>query len=161
MFNFGHPYGDDEDSGRDKNRSFKQSQKNEILYQQGGKCAKCHKQLDPRDIEFDHKKAWADKGRTVTENGRALCGSCHNIVTHGQRLGKAEGKSEKKKPQRDPVDELLGIDISKRGRPSNPADYILGNGPKRKPSKPYNPMDDILGTGRSKKKKGQGGFGPF
>ncbi|MFH1473339.1 MAG: HNH endonuclease signature motif containing protein [Candidatus Aenigmatarchaeota archaeon] len=76
-------------SGRDKRRSFTRSQKNEILYQQGNKCAICHKPLDPRDIEYDHKKPWASGGRTITINGRALCGSCHNKVSHKTRLKKS------------------------------------------------------------------------
>ncbi len=135
MFNFNNPFADKNDTGRDKRRSFTQSQKNEILYQQNGKCAKCHKRLDPRDIEFDHKKPWADKGRTITQNGRALCGSCHNIVNHGQRLKKVDKKLAKK--TRSPVDDII-------------------KGPKLDAP---NPMYDILGTGSLKKKKGKGGFG--
>ena len=83
-----------EQSKRDTKRSFTRTQKNEILYQQNGKCAQCHERLDPRDIEFDHKKAWASEGRTKTQNGRAVCGSCHNKISHGQRLNK-----DKKKPK--------------------------------------------------------------
>ena len=69
-------------SDRDSRRSFNQTQRKEILYQQDNKCAICHKKLDPRDIEYDHKKSWASGGRTKAVNGRALCGSCHNKVTH-------------------------------------------------------------------------------
>lgn len=32
---------------RDGRRAFTQTQKNEILYQQNSKCAKCHEMLDP------------------------------------------------------------------------------------------------------------------
>lgn len=86
-------------SERDSRRTFTQSQKNEILYQQDSKCAVCHKKLDPRDIEYDHKKAWAANGRTVTQNGRAVHGSCHNIITHNQRLKKSDKKETKTKKQ--------------------------------------------------------------
>lgn len=79
-------------SGRDSRRSFSQSQKNQILYQQDSKCAVCHRKLDPRDREYDHKKAWAANGKTVTQNGRAVCGSCHNIITHNQTVKKSDNK---------------------------------------------------------------------
>ena len=86
-------------SKRSPRRTFTQSQKNEILYQQDSKCAICHEKLDPRDIEYDHKKAWAANGKTVTQNGRAVHGSCHNIITHKQRLKKSDKTEIKtKKP---------------------------------------------------------------
>ncbi|MFA5573363.1 MAG: HNH endonuclease [Crenarchaeota archaeon] len=71
---------------RDIRRAFAQTQKNEILFQQDGKCAECHKKLDPRTVEFDHKEPWASGGRTVTINGRALCVGCHKIISHRHRL---------------------------------------------------------------------------
>ncbi len=52
----------------------------------------CREKLDPRDIEYDHKKAHASGGRTKTINGRALCGSCHNKISHKQRLKKTDKK---------------------------------------------------------------------
>lgn len=85
---------------KDARRLFTQTQKNEILYQQDNKCAssECHhKKLDPRTIEFDHKKPWASGGRTIKENGRALCGNCHKIITHKQRLKKIDKKRKPKK----------------------------------------------------------------
>lgn len=97
MFNY-NPFGNDKNGGRDKRRSFTQSQKNQIRYQQNDKCAICHKPLDPRTTHYDHKKAWADKGRTVVQNGRALHAECHSIKHHTERLKKAEGKSKKKAP---------------------------------------------------------------
>ncbi len=91
MFGFDDPFGTKiKNTGRDTRRSFTAAQKKEILYQQNGKCAICQEKLDPRDIEYDHKKAWADRGRTIVVNGRAVCGSCHNIITHKQRLNKTE-----------------------------------------------------------------------
>lgn len=83
-----------EESQRDSRRAFTRTQKNEILSQQNNKCARCHKRLDMRDVHFHHKKPWADKGRTITQNGRAVDGSCHNIITHQDRLKKIEGKKK-------------------------------------------------------------------
>jgi len=82
---------------RDKRRAFTRTQKNEILAQQNNKCAKCHKPLDMRTVEFDHKKGWADRGRTVTQNGQALCPHCHKLKTHKSRLKKIEKKRKPKK----------------------------------------------------------------
>ena len=84
---------DNDDDRRDRRRAFTQSQKASILYQQNNLCARCHQPLDPRAIEFDHHKPWADSGRTVTWNGRALCANCHKIVTHEHTLTKVQGKA--------------------------------------------------------------------
>lgn len=81
---------------RDSRRTFSPTQRNEILHQQNNRCANCQKQLDPRDTHFDHKKPWADRGRTIIANGRALCGSCHNIITHEERLRRVDVKREPK-----------------------------------------------------------------
>lgn len=81
---------------RDPRRAFTRTQKNEILHQQDYKCARCHEKLDLRATEFDHKKPWAAGGRTITVNGRALCATCHKIVTHNTRLKKVEKKKIKK-----------------------------------------------------------------
>lgn len=118
MFGYDVPFGlSNKNAGRDKKRSFSQTDKKEILYQQNGKCAICHKKLDPRDIEYDHKKPWCDKGRTKVKNGRAVCGSCHNIRTHKDRLKKVDGKKPKKAPA-NPFDvKLPGLKMSKgKGR---------------------------------------------
>jgi len=80
---------------RDSRRAFSTTQKHEILYQQNGKCAICRKQLDFRAVDYDHKKPWADGGRTITINGRALCKDCHGIETHKTRLKKVEKKPKK------------------------------------------------------------------
>jgi nitrate/TMAO reductase-like tetraheme cytochrome c subunit len=85
-----------QESTRDTRRAFTQSQRKEILYQQNNKCAECHKSLDPRDIEYDHKDPWAANGRTVEQNGRALCGSCHNLVTHQAQVKKVNSKRKSK-----------------------------------------------------------------
>lgn len=75
---------------RDTNRTFNQTQKNEILFQQDNNCAVCHKKLDPRTTDFDHKKPWASGGRTISVNGRALHVDCHRIITHNTRLKKVD-----------------------------------------------------------------------
>ncbi|MBI5226471.1 HNH endonuclease [Candidatus Micrarchaeota archaeon] len=90
------PWGQKPGPERDSRRAFTKTQRNEILYQQDSKCAVCGDKLDPRDIELDHKKPWAAKGRTITENGRALCGFCHNKVTHKQTLKKIDKKPKNK-----------------------------------------------------------------
>lgn len=95
MFGFDDPFAaTTKNDSRDKRRSFGKTQQNEILFQQNSKCAICKKPLDPRATQFDHHKGWADKGRTVTRNGRALCSNCHSIKTHDDRLEKIEGKKK-------------------------------------------------------------------
>lgn len=90
-------WGNSPEEENDSRRAFTQTQKKEILFQQDSKCARCHKKLDPRATQFDHKKPWASGGRTITINGRALCSSCHDIVTHQDRLKKVDkGKKEQK-----------------------------------------------------------------
>ena len=81
---------------KDIRRAFTKTQQNEILYQQDGKCAKCHEKLDPRATEFDHKKPWASGGRTIKTNGRALCANCHRKITHETRLKRVD---KKRKPR--------------------------------------------------------------
>ena len=85
---------------RDKRRAFTKTQKNEIWAQQNGKCASCKKKLDPRTVEYDHKKGWADRGKTVVVNGQALCPHCHKLKTHKERLKKVEKKKKRKKEER-------------------------------------------------------------
>jgi hypothetical protein len=85
---------------RDTRRTFTATQKKEILYQQGGKCAssECqHKKLDPRATHFHHEKPWGSGGRTIIANGRALCADCHEIASHRQRVKDVD----KKRPTRD------------------------------------------------------------
>ena len=75
---------------RDKKRSFSTTQKNQILYQQDNKCAKCQNPLDMRAVEYHHIKPWSIGGRTVTVNGVALCPKCHKIIAHEERLKEQE-----------------------------------------------------------------------
>jgi hypothetical protein len=81
---------------RDTRRAFTSTQKNEILYQQDNKCAICHEKLDPRAKHFHHEKPWSSGGRTITQNGRALCANCHEKETHKERLKKVDKKRRKK-----------------------------------------------------------------
>lgn len=84
---------------RDSRRAFTITQKHEILYQQDGKCANCFKKLDIRVVEYDHIKAWAAKGRTITQNGAALCPNCHRLKTHHERLKAIEKPKKSDKPK--------------------------------------------------------------
>ena len=89
-------------SNKDKRRTFTQTQRKEILHRQDMKCAKCKGKLDPRDIEYDHKKSWASGGKTEIDNGRALCGSCHNKLTHKKILNKVDKPKKTKSKENDP-----------------------------------------------------------
>lgn len=75
---------------RDPKRRFTQTQKKQILFQQNNLCARCHDPLDPRAIEYHHKKPWAEGGRTISTNGMAVCPKCHAIITHEHSLNKQE-----------------------------------------------------------------------
>lgn len=106
-------------SSRDKRRTFTRTQKNEIWAQQGGKCAKCHKRLDLRTVEYDHGRAWSSGGATTVKNGRALCSDCHKLKHHEARLKKHD---KKRKEPKDP----FGVNIfgapPKRRKSKNPFD---------------------------------------
>jgi len=82
---------------RDSRRTFTRTQKNEIWAQQNGKCARCHKPLDLRTVEYDHGRAWSAGGPTRVKNGRALCPECHKLKTHEETLKKVEKRKRKKK----------------------------------------------------------------
>ncbi|MEM2112016.1 MAG: hypothetical protein QXX08_09105 [Candidatus Bathyarchaeia archaeon] len=80
-------------SPRDTRRIFTPTQKNEILHQQNGRCAGTHcrhQKLDPRAIYFHHGKAWSSGGKTIVQNGYALCPLCHKLATHKQQLEKVD-----------------------------------------------------------------------
>ena len=82
---------------RDRRRTFTKTQKNEIWAQQDGKCAKCHKRLDPRTVEYHHGRSWSAGGKTLVKNGKALCSKCHKIEHHKKRLQKIEKKPKSSK----------------------------------------------------------------
>ena len=90
---------------KDTRRSFTETQKNEILHQQDGKCARCHKRLDPRAKHFHHAKPWASGGRTKTANGKAVCPTCHKILTHQEQVKQAD--STRKTKDSNPFSNLI------------------------------------------------------
>jgi 5-methylcytosine-specific restriction endonuclease McrA len=93
---FKNPFEDSDKPKRDSRRTFTKTQQKAIFQKQKGKCARCHKKLDLRATQFDHKKPWASGGRTTIANGRALCSECHDIVTHNERLRKTDKKRKRK-----------------------------------------------------------------
>ena len=83
----------------EKNRTFTNYQKKEILYQQNGKCAGTlckHKNLDPNKIQFEHKKPWTYKGRIVMQYGRAVCIECSLAKTDTKKTKIAKKNKTKK-----------------------------------------------------------------
>ena len=78
-------------------RYFTKSQKNEIWAQQNGLCKKCKQRLDPRTVEYDHKKEWSRDGRSNISNGQALCANCHKLKTHRLYLKKGNKIKRSKK----------------------------------------------------------------
>jgi 5-methylcytosine-specific restriction endonuclease McrA len=102
-FDFGPTnFGFELESKRDSRRSFTRTQKNEIWAQQDGKCAICHKKLDPRTVQYDHGRAWSAGGTTTVKNGRALCSNCHSLKSHKDRLKKVE--KTKRRGEESPFD---------------------------------------------------------
>lgn len=81
---------------KDSRRSFVSTQRKRILYQQDSKCARCHKKLDPRATHFHHAKPWSSGGRTIVENGRAVCANCHEIISQEETLKRVD---KKRKPR--------------------------------------------------------------
>lgn len=94
---------------RDRRRSFTVTQKNEILYQQGGYCAGTwcgHSRLDPRNTHFHHDEPWSVGGRTITQNGVALCPNCHGIIEHKNRLKRLDKGRERPQRNKSPIEQL-------------------------------------------------------
>lgn len=62
-----------------KRQSVSSAQKKAILITQGGRCAnpKCRKILTG-SIQYDHIKEVHKGGKSITNNLRAFCGSCHD-----------------------------------------------------------------------------------
>lgn len=77
-------------TSRDTRRTFTQTQKNEILQQQGGKCAICHEPFNFRIVQYHHIKGWAANGKTIIKNAAAVCPNCHSEITHNERLKKID-----------------------------------------------------------------------
>lgn len=76
----------------DTRRSFSISQRKELWHRQKGKCGVCKHSLNVLTAQYHHVKPWAEGGRTILENGQAVCPECHGIETHKQRLDKFDKK---------------------------------------------------------------------
>ena len=57
-------------------RNFSRRQKKILLMLSGNKCNKCGKILHNK-FHADHIKPWTKKGKTILQNGQALCGKCN------------------------------------------------------------------------------------
>lgn len=51
-----------------------------MLQDQGGKCLGCGEPKTLSEVDGHHLKRHADGGRTVKEEGAALCKECHKEV---------------------------------------------------------------------------------
>lgn len=92
---FGFPGPFDKGTEKDTRRAFTATQKKEILAQQDFKCAHCHKKLGVA-YHFHHAKAWASGGKTTVKNGKVMCPTCHEEITHKERLRNVDKKREPK-----------------------------------------------------------------
>ena len=61
-------------------RAFTTSQKIKVHKRQGGKCMKCKKIFDIKDMEADHIVAWSKGGLTVEDNCQLLCVKDHKLL---------------------------------------------------------------------------------
>jgi len=77
-------------TGRDTRRSFTKTQRVFIWEKQKGRCNKCKKKLDLRTAIYDHKRRWADSGKTDIKNGQALCPNCNNMKNFNENVKLAD-----------------------------------------------------------------------
>lgn len=75
---------------RDSRRNFTHTQQVEMMERQGGKCEDCRRNLSLRTVVFHHVIPWHEGGKTVVENGVALCPNCHASRTFRHNLDDAE-----------------------------------------------------------------------
>ena len=61
-------------------RAFPEKIKQLVYERQKGQCQRCKKKFDYNQMEGDHKKQWADGGKTILENCLMLCRNCHKAV---------------------------------------------------------------------------------
>jgi 5-methylcytosine-specific restriction endonuclease McrA len=57
-------------------RTFNRLQKRVLAWRAGGCCQRCGAEFGKR-FHADHVLAFSRGGRTVTDNGQALCASCN------------------------------------------------------------------------------------
>lgn len=79
---------------RDYRRCFTHTQQCVIWERQQGLCGECGNKLDLRTVIYHHIKPWSQGGKTVIENGLALCPNCHQGKTFDVYVGKAESVRE-------------------------------------------------------------------
>ncbi|WP_405629429.1 polymorphic toxin-type HINT domain-containing protein [Pseudoalteromonas sp. Ld20] len=65
---------------RDPKRTYSRGEINEMLQDQGGKCAGCGETKSLSEVDGHHVQRHADGGPTTKENGAALCKDCHKEV---------------------------------------------------------------------------------
>jgi hypothetical protein len=65
---------------RDPKRTYYRGETNEMLQDQGGKCAGCGETKSLSEVDGHHKQRHADGGPTTKENGAALCKDGHKEV---------------------------------------------------------------------------------
>ena len=77
---------------RDYRRSFTHTQQCVIWERQRGLCGECKQKLDLRTVIYHHDLPWSKGGRTVVDNGTALCPLCHQMKTFDSYVEKAENE---------------------------------------------------------------------
>ena len=58
-------------------RLFNKRQRLILAMRSGGRCEGCGKKLTKSDYHADHVRPWSKGGKTVTNNGAALCATCN------------------------------------------------------------------------------------
>ena len=76
-----------------KRQPVSSSQKKAIMIRQNGRCAEC-KIVLTGSVQYDHIKEVHKGGKSITDNLRAFCGSCHD---KRHILDKAKEMDKKKK----------------------------------------------------------------
>ena len=77
-------------TGRDTRRAFTKTQRVMIWKSQKSRCNTCNKKLDLCTVVYDHRKRWADGGKTTFKNGQALCPNCNNLKNFNENATLAE-----------------------------------------------------------------------
>ncbi len=60
-------------------RGFPDHMKEVAYNKQNGKCARCKKPFEPREMHGDHIRPWSKDGETNQANCQLLCGTCNGI----------------------------------------------------------------------------------